>query len=70
MPPLVSIQNPGSEKLQEQVSRALAVFVLWGGNGLEKNRVQEFLDSVFFSHHFPPMPGTLFFFSAPKRQVL
>ena len=38
-----------------------------GGNGLEKNRVQELW---FFSHHFPPMSGTLFFSKHLNWQVL
>ena len=74
--PLVSIQNPGSEKLQEGVSRALTVLVLgkktesqtWGRNSLEtlvvssceKNRVQDILGP----DHFSPMSGTLFFFQS------
>ena len=78
MPPLVSIQNPGSEKLQEGVSRALAVLVLWkktesqtwGGNGLEKNRVQEFLDSVFFQTISPPCLGLCFFQSTKTASAL
>ena len=72
MPPLVSIQNPGHEKLQEVVSRALAVFVLrkkksqtWGGNGVKKNRVQKLLDSVFFQT-FPPHVWDFGFFQSTK----
>ena len=34
---------------------------------MEKNRVRELLD--FFSHHFPPMSGTLFFFEHLNWQV-
>ena len=44
-------QNPGTEKLQTGNLEHLPVYVLgkkqesktWGGNGVEKNRVQEFL---------------------------
>ena len=65
----MSIQNPDSEKCQEVSERGLAIFSVlkktesqaWGGNDAEKNKVQELLDFVFFSHHFSPMSGTLFF---------
>ena len=54
MPPLVSIQNPGSEKLQEGVSRAPTVLVLGKKNRVldmgekwsVKNRVQRGLRLV------------------------
>ena len=55
MTPLVSIQNPDPEKFQEVSERGLASFSVlkktesktWGGNGVKKHRVLEFLDSVF-----------------------
>ena len=57
----MSIPNPDSEKFQEVSERGLASFSVmkktesqtWGRNGVKKNRVQEFLDYVFFAS-FPP----------------
>ena len=49
MTPLVSIQNPGPETFQEVRERGLASFsALALGDMVWKNRVQEFLDYVFF----------------------
>ena len=67
--PLVSIQNPDSEKFQEVSERGLASFSVlkknrvpgMGGKWWEKNRVQELLDSVFFHTISPPCLGLCFF---------
>ena len=69
MTPLVSIQNPGPENVQEVRERGLASFSFlkktesqaWGRNGLKKKQSPKVLGLCFFSNHFSPMPGTLFF---------
>ena len=70
--PLVSIQNHGPEKCQEVRERDLCFFSVlkknrvpdMGEKWCKKNRVQEFLDSVFFLTISPPHAWDSVFFRA------
>ena len=53
--PLVSIQNPDPEKIQEVSERELTSF------SVLKKTESKSSSTLFFLHHFPPMPGTLVF---------
>ena len=66
----MSIPNPDSEKFQEVSERGLASFSVlkktesqtWGRNGVrKKNRIQEFLDSVFLRTISPHAWDSVFF---------
>ena len=73
----MSIQNPDPEKFQEVSERGLASFSVlkkteskaWEGNGAKKKGPRT-LGLCFFSHHFSPMSGTLFFSEHLNLQVL
>ena len=65
--PLVSIQNPGPEICQEVRERELCFFLGHGGEMVRKNRVQQLLDSVFFTPFLPHVWDSVFFLQNTKK---